>query len=149
MSENYPDEPAADAVEANSTVNPTFSGALRLGSAIVADPLAGMLGTPCGPPEGCVAFKGFLSQETECEGTGGVRRLYTDDTFWSWLELNSKDIRAQIAVPPNGFDPRSVVWVHREARVTRCRVDEASVIADEVNGVDPAGGGIPTRPPYH
>ncbi len=144
-------EPGTPQTLDDGTVNPNFSGVLRRDPGpdgdidLVADPTAATLGTKCGPPAGYISFKGFMSDRIECED-GHLRRLYLDDTFWSWLEVREADVGAQIAVPPNGSDPRSVIWVRREARVTRSKVSEAYDLAEEVFGIDP--GGITTRPPY-
>lgn len=135
----------------DGSVNPNFSGVLRSKDIpnaepeLLPDPLAVALGSECGSPEGYISFKGFLSEPQPC-ASGKVHRLYTDDTFWTWLEIRANDIRAQIAVPPDGYDPRSVIWVRREAKVTRCKVSEAYDLVEEVFGLDP--GGITVRPPY-
>lgn len=145
---NVTDEPATIG---DGSVNPTFSGLLRspniagAEAQFLPDPLAVALGTPCGPPEGCIAFKGFLSAEQAC-ASGATHRLYTDDTFWAWLEIRKEDIRAQIAVPPDGYDPRSVIWVQREAKVAKCRVTHAYDLAEEVFAPDP--GGLTIHPPW-
>lgn len=151
MSEPYEDGPADLGPEtvAGASVNPTFSGVLRgvgipdAREAFLPDPLAVALGRQCGAPEGCISFKGFLSEPRMCGEDDAVHRLYTDHTFWTWLEILASDIRAQIAVPPDGFDPRSVVWVRREAKVARCQVSEAYELAEEVLGIDPGGIGPP------
>lgn len=95
-------------------------------------------------PVGYISFKGYLAA-----GNGGVHRLYLDDTFWSWLEVHAEDIKARLDIPANEQDSRSVIWVQREAKVTKSRVGYAHTMDDEDWGADPAGGGLPPRrPPY-
>lgn len=96
-----------------------------------------------GVPLGYVSFKGYLA-----EGNGGVHRLYIDDTFWSWLEVPAADIAARLDVPSNAADARSVIWVNRDARVTKCQVGYAPDLEDEGWGGDPVALTRRRRPPY-
>lgn len=92
---------------------------------------------------GYVSFKGYLAA-----GEGGVHRLYFDDSFWSWLEVKATDIAARLDVPSNAQDSRSVIWVSRDVKVTKCQVGYAPELEDESWGVDSGGAARRRRPPY-
>lgn len=95
-------------------------------------------------PVGYVSFKGYLAA-----GQSGRHRLYFDDTFWSWLDVAGADIAARLDVPANAQDSRSVIWVKRDAIVTKCQAGYAPELEDESWGADPvASGGRRRRPPY-
>ena len=101
-------------------------------------------------PDGVAAFKAFVSK-SHVDGISDIamRRLYTDDTGWQWVEVRDDDIIGQLRPGPNPADPRSLVFLKREALVTTCRVDYASEVQDEAFGVDPGGGpNRRRRPPY-
>jgi hypothetical protein len=126
--------------------------------------VAGALGSGAtfpAPPKSVVAVKGFLEgpqvvyqknapgQLPEYTPADPVFRLYVDDTFTQWLEFGPTAIEAQITIPPNLVDPRSIVWLQRDADVTKCSSGLASDKADEVWGADPGGGpNVPRHPPY-
>lgn len=85
-------------------------------------------------PRGYVAFKGYLSGETD-----DIHRLYLDNTYWYWLEVHKDAIAARIRAPQNEADARSVVWIHRDAKVTKCQVGRAHELEDDA-WTDPGGG---------
>jgi hypothetical protein len=96
-------------------------------------------------PDGYVSFKGYLD-----EAQDGVHRVYLDDSFWCWIEVQADDIAHRMDVPNNPQDPRSIVWIKRSALVTRSEVGSASDIAHSVWGDDDHAAVIQRRPrpPY-
>ncbi len=114
------------------------------------DAIAGRLGK-CRPADfsaayaGYVSFKGYLGRVQD-----GVYPVYLDDELRSWILIRAGEIKHRVNVAANAHDPRSVIFVERDAQVTRCETGPAHEIADEAWGVDPAGGRLRPRrkPPY-
>ena len=99
-------------------------------------------------PEGYVSFKGYVAPENH-----GLHRLYSDDSFQRWLAVNPQDIVAQISVPPNDRDTRSVIYIRREARVIMCQVSKAYEVDsggnERLDVSRSTTGGLPaTHPPW-
>ena len=124
---------------------------LRTGADIKADAIANLFAAK---PGGVAAFKAFVSEEftySDDPNEERRRRLYTDDTGWEWVEARSKDVIGQLPVGLNPNDPRSIVFVERDAVVTMCTAGYASEMKDEALGVDARGGPNPPKkrkPPY-
>jgi hypothetical protein len=94
-------------------------------------------------PAGYASFKGYLGPEKY-----GRQRLFTDDTFRSWINVAAVDIAARINIPTNERDARSVVYLKRKAEVIRCHVSYAYKVDDIA--VDLGSDGLPpAHPPWH
>lgn len=122
--------------------------------------LAGHLGTKGypKPPEAVVAFKGYLEgphilpvphpDDVSETVPHTVFRLYLDDTFGAWIEFDECALKAQTTVEPNGSDARAIVWLGRDAVVTKCEAHSASALSSALDS-DPGGGpNVPRHPPY-
>ncbi|MEO6713663.1 MAG: hypothetical protein ABIM89_09575 [Mycobacteriales bacterium] len=129
---------------------------------IVAEGLSAAAAFPA-PPPAVVCCKGFLDgphvvyhkktpppppPASEYAPADGVFRLYLDDTFAQWLEFGVDAIVAQVTIPPNLSDPRSIVWLDRNATVTKCVSGDAATLADGEGADSAAGPNRPRRPPY-
>lgn len=109
---------------------------------LTADSIAQRLGgTYPAIPKGYVSFKGYLAPMQN-----GLFRFFVNDSFESWFEVEKDDIAARINIPANETDPRSIVYIKREARVVACQVHKAHDLHDI--GADPSGGGLTGHPPW-
>ncbi|MGH2920289.1 MAG: hypothetical protein ACRDLS_17085 [Solirubrobacteraceae bacterium] len=86
--------------------------------------------------EGAAKFEGWFAAPSD-----GRYRLYIDPQFREWLELGADDILHRIDGSLH-IEGASVVWVKRDAIITRCQSACAFQFADE--GDDSAG----RRRPY-
>ena len=71
-----------------------------------------------------VTFRGWLG---EGEGAATNYRLYTSPWGERWLELTEADIVHQQQLD----DGSSIIWVHAEAKITKCRSSEACDFAKQ------------------
>ena len=118
------------------------NGAVKKPPKLDPDTIASTLGVEYPEiPDGYVPVKGYLSQEH-----GGLRRIFLGDTFRDWIEVDTDDIAAQIDIPSNETDPRSVLYLKRKAKVIACHARYAHEM--EADGIDPGGRGLPGHPPW-
>jgi hypothetical protein len=96
---------------------------------------ASLLGGRPAIPDGYVSFKAYLDVPHD-----GLQRAYENDGFVHWWEIKVDDIAGRLDPPPNQQDPRTIVWVKRDARITRCEVGSAQEMADRAGGGDPDNG---------
>ncbi len=102
-----------------------------------ADSIADRLDEPV--PDGYASFKGYLAPKRE----NGRHRFFGNDTFLYWMDIAADDIVARINVPANAIDPRSMIYVKREARVITCQVRKAHEVDVDA---DPTSVGLPPPP---
>ena len=76
-----------------------------------------------GAGEGASMFKGWLGPATD-----GVRQMFTDSQFLEWLVIAETDFVFQLQGDES--EGKSVVWVKREARITRCQSGLAHEFAE-------------------
>src|SRR5215217_5539692 len=69
-------------------------------------------------PDGVVALSGLLDAAIPTEP--GLRRIYVDDTFTTWLLVNEDDIFGQI-VSTSTDEPRDVFFVRFDADIQHIR----------------------------
>lgn len=91
---------------------------------------------------GLVSFKGYLDPIDETRS-----RLYYNDTARGYLEIVSTDIKAQVDVPANPTDLRSVVYVDERATIVKCQRMFAHDINQDSLDTDP-GGATGGHPPW-
>lgn len=97
---------------------------------------------------GAVVLRGFLdAAPTSNASDGDIVKLYTDETFRTWYDIKRGDILHHINTGTDPFYAGGVVWLRREAAVTRCTAGKAYVFTEtEAAAEDPAGG--PRYPKY-
>jgi hypothetical protein len=98
---------------------------------------------------GAVVLRGFLHAAPTGSGAtdDDIVRLYTDETFRTWYEIRRGEILHHIETGTDPFYAGGVVWLRREAPVTRCMAGRAFIFTEtEAAADDPAGG--PRYPHY-
>ncbi|MDX6678379.1 MAG: hypothetical protein QOE31_2431 [Solirubrobacteraceae bacterium] len=90
-----------------------------------------------------VTFHGWLGPGAE-ENTF---RLFLHPWFHTWLELKSTDMVAQI-LGEDSADGASIVWVKRDAQITRCESGDALHFAKAVAEAQADGDGAGYYPKY-
>lgn len=93
---------------------------------------------------GVVVFTGLLDDVIAAEP--GVRRLYVDDTFRTWLAIAEDDICGHIS-STSSDDARGMIWVRRDAPIKHVRSDSAHAFYEGIQdaAADPTGGDYGTR----
>ena len=91
---------------------------------------------------GLVSFKGYLDT-----AIGDPCRLYFNDSGRSYLEIAVADIKAQVDVPANPSDLRSIVYVDEGAAIVRCQRAFAHDINQDSLDTEP-GGATGGHPPW-
>lgn len=72
---------------------------------------------------GAVRFEGWLGPNAAAPDDTRFR-LFTDAHFMTWLEIAADDLLHQIpgvGVKTEHPEGKSIIWVKREARITRCQ----------------------------
>lgn len=97
---------------------------------------------------GAVVLRGFLDAAPTTTATDDdIVRLYTNETFRTWYDIRRGDILHHINSGTDPYYAGGVVWLKREAPVTRCMTGSAYVFTEtEAAADDPAGG--PRYPRY-
>jgi hypothetical protein len=106
-----------------------------------ADFVANAVGAYAG---GASKFTGWLA-----DPDGPNLRLYTGPRFQEWLEFAADAVLAQVQNSPHCPPGGSIVWVKRDAVVTRCQTSSAYRFEDLVEGAssdDPAAARWPPHP---
>lgn len=92
-----------------------------------------------------VTFRGWLSAKDDGDPlTGGIYRVYTSPWFDEWLEIKSGDLLFKMPTTES-----SIIWVKREARITKCHAAQACHFAEQEAelGADPTAAN-PTAAKY-
>jgi len=96
-----------------------------------------------------VTFRGWLSAKDD--GTpisGDVYRFFTSPWFDEWLEIGTADLLYQQHGSTTS-DGSSIIWVRRDATISKCRAAQACSFAEEEAelGADPTAAN-PTAAKY-
>lgn len=118
----------------------------------VAQAVAGKVENHTDPALGAVVLRGFL-RDTNPKDTADETtpvRIYMDETFLIYYEFPRSAVLYTVSGSGNHlFYAKDIVWVRRDAPVTKCRRAHAWLFAenDEVEMADdPAAG--PRKPSY-
>jgi hypothetical protein len=115
----------------------------RAAENLTADPITEKLGSPAGIPAGCASLKGYLGP-----AQGTVHRIYLDNSFWKWLEVEAEHIVYRRETPPNERDSRDEFWIARGAQVINCQASIVQEIERELAGSPDDDAGSYGKPPW-